>query len=127
MPKNCASDIYEIKDPNLQSIRGLDQADFIEKVLIVDDEPMHIMALTSLLETEGIPSAFQTSGVKAIEHLAELIYQKKPIYKVIIIDFCMKVMDGPQTAKQIKELCNDARRKEPFLVCCSSNSEETFQ
>ena len=87
---------------------------------------MHIMALKSLLEAEGIQSAFESSGVKAVEHLAEMIYTKKPIYKVIIIDYFMRVMDGPSTAIQIRELCNDAGRKEPFMVCCSSNSEETY-
>ena len=50
------------------------------------------------------------SGVKALEHLAELIYSRKPIYKVLLIDFCMPGLDGPQTAIQVTELCEDAGR-----------------
>ena len=96
-------------------------------MLIIDDEPMNIMALQSLLQIEGVESESQQTGIKAVEHLAELIYSREPIYKVLLIDFCMPGLDGPQTAIQIKELCQDAGRCVPYMACCSAYTEPTFE
>ena len=59
---------------------------------------MNVDVLQTLLHFENVESTYQSSGVKALEHIAELIFAKEPIYKVIIIDFCMPGLDGPQTA-----------------------------
>lgn len=82
--------------------------------------------MQNLLQGEGIESKALQSGVKALEHMAELIYSRKPIYKVLFIDFCMSGLDGPQTAIQVKELCEDAGRQVPFMVCISAYTEASF-
>ena len=100
-------DAFNLADTDhYNSIEGkANDKDFMNKVLIIDDEPMNSEVLTSLLQVENVDAETQISGVKALEHLAELIFRKKPIYKVILIDFCMQELDGPQTAIQIRELC----------------------
>mmetsp|Transcript_34845 Transcript_34845/g.45878 ORF Transcript_34845/g.45878 Transcript_34845/m.45878 type:complete len:117 (-) Transcript_34845:106-456(-) len=95
--------------------------------MIVDDEPMNILALESMLFAAGIETESQSSGVKAVEHLSELIHAGKPISKVLLIDFCMPGLDGPSTALEIRELCQDAGRPVPYMACCSAYTEYTFR
>jgi len=47
--------------------------DFFPKVLVIDDEPMNILALQGMLKGTGVESDSQPSGVKAVEYLSELI------------------------------------------------------
>ena len=65
--------------------------------------------------------------MKALEHLGDLIFRRKPLYKVILIDFCMPGLDGPQTALHIRELCQDAGRQVPYMACCSAYTEPAFE
>jgi len=41
--------------------------------LVIDDEPMNILALQGMLQGIGVESDSQSSGVKAVEYLSELI------------------------------------------------------
>ena len=68
-------------------------------MLIVDDELFNRMALEAMLNSEGIESVQVQDGYKAIELLNQLISEAKPIFRLILLDFSMPVLDGPQTAK----------------------------
>ena len=113
--------------PNRKEHNSLSNEEFNDKVLIIDDEPMNITVLKSLLENEKVESESMASGVKALEHLGDLIFTRQPLYKVILIDFCMPGLDGPQTALHIRELCQDAGRQVPYMACCSAYTESTFE
>ena len=115
------------EEASQQELNNLSKDEFNSKVLIIDDEPMNITVLKSLLENENVESESMGSGVKALEHLGDLIFTRQPLYKVILIDFCMPGLDGPQTAIHIRELCQDAGRQVPYMACCSAYTESTFE
>ena len=48
------------------------------------------------------------------------------VYDLILLDFSMPQMDGPATAKAIRELLAGKMLAQPYICCCSSYSEETF-
>ena len=39
----------------------------------------------------------------------------------------MPGMNGPELAKQVRLMCDATNVKQPFICCCSSNSEDFFQ
>mmetsp|Transcript_17063 Transcript_17063/g.22990 ORF Transcript_17063/g.22990 Transcript_17063/m.22990 type:complete len:88 (-) Transcript_17063:71-334(-) len=62
-----------------------------------------------------------------MEYISELVQAKKPIPKVLLIDFSMPGLDGPQTAIHIRELVRDAGRPLPYMACYSAYNERTFK
>ncbi len=49
------------------------------------------------------------------------------IYKVILMDFSMPVMDGPTTAMELRKViaANDIEQQ-PYICCCSAYTEDSF-
>lgn len=52
------------------------------------------------------------------------------MYKLILLDYCMPEMDGPETAREITRLFNTSlllsERDRPYIVCCSAYGEASF-
>lgn len=66
------------------------------KVLVIDDSPMVMKAVTKALEPQGAQMVGQAfNGQEGLE----MINQLKP--DVIVLDITMPVMDGIQTAEQL--------------------------
>ena len=63
-------------DSNEKERNNFSNDEFNDKVLIIDDEPMNITVLKSLLENEKVVSESMASGVKALEHLGDLIFTR---------------------------------------------------
>lgn len=70
-----------------------------KKVLICDDEPMNVFALSAMLEDIGVIPVTALSGVEAIE-----LYKIEDEIDLIFIDYMMPDMDGIETIKQFKAL-----------------------
>lgn len=49
------------------------------------------------------------------------------MYRLILLDFSMPVMDGLQTARQIKYFLREANLPMPFLCCCSAYAGLSFK
>ena len=49
------------------------------------------------------------------------------MYKVILLDFSMPVMDGPTTAIQLRRLiATNGIEEQPYICCCSAYTEDNF-
>ena len=68
-------------------------------VLIVDDEPMNILLMKSMLEDRGIMSDIAISGSAALslveDRIKHVIEGKAVMYRLILLDYSMPEMDGP--------------------------------
>jgi len=66
-------------------------------VLLVDDDMRNLFALSRLLSEKGMGVIKAEDGHKALEAL-----EKNPAVDLVILDIMMPVMDGYETAKQIR-------------------------
>ena len=77
-------------------------------MLIVDDEIFNIQAMKTQMEDEGFAVDVSTSGteaVKLVRERIEKVYQGQgEMYKLILLDYSMPDMDGPQVATHIRAL-----------------------
>ena len=49
------------------------------------------------------------------------------MYKVILLDYSMPVMDGLETAKEIRQLLQRHEAYQPYIACCSAYDEDNFK
>ncbi|MFO8011094.1 MAG: response regulator transcription factor [Dehalococcoidia bacterium] len=70
----------------------------LETILVVDDEPRIIEAVSLNLELEGYDVVSATSGEEALKKLTELIPD------LVILDVMMPGMDGFETLQKIREV-----------------------
>ncbi|MFN0100789.1 MAG: HAMP domain-containing protein [Bryobacteraceae bacterium] len=68
-------------------------------VLVVDDDPRNIFALTSLLEHHGVNVASAESGPAGIDLL-----QNDPLIDAVLMDIMMPGMDGYETMTAIRRI-----------------------
>src|SRR5206468_1061201 len=67
------------------------------KVLVVDDDPHNIYALTSLLENQDMDVMSATSGRSAID-----IIENHRDLGIVLMDIMMPNMDGYETMREIR-------------------------
>ena len=92
--------------PEEQKLEGRD-SDENPAVLIVDDDPMNIEVLTSMfLSMRNMQSDTALSSFEALNlirtRLAEVIQGRATMYKMIMLDYSIDEMDGPQIAIAIR-------------------------
>ncbi len=77
------------------------------QILIVDDEMLNIEIVQILLIGKNIKTESALSGKQALEKIkkrAQLMQDNGgEMFKVILLDYCMTEMDGPETARQIRQ------------------------
>ena len=49
------------------------------------------------------------------------------MYSLILLDYSMPLMDGPQAATKIREELKDAKTPQPFICCLSSYLDQSFK
>ena len=104
-------------------------------MLVVDDEPINILALSGMLANKGFDSEEAKCGqeaIQAVERRIELVKEgKADMFRLILLDYCMPDWDGPQTACAIRALCNQTADvcsiPQPFICCCTAYTEEKFK
>ena len=83
------------------------------KILIVDDEPLALMRLQKMLETEGYSSLITAkNGKQALDQV------KKHHPHVVFLDIEMPVLNGIDAAKEIKTIS-----PETIIVFCTAYDE----
>jgi CheY-like chemotaxis protein len=78
-------------------------------VLLVDDDPRNIFALSSALERRGMKVLTATTGMEAIE-----LVKSTPELAIVLMDIMMPEMDGYQTIGHIRE--EPAYRRLPIIA-----------
>ncbi len=70
-----------------------------KKVLLVDDDPINVFALTALLKRHKMAVIVAESGLAAFEHLAQ-----NPDVAIVLMDIMMPEMDGYAAMRQIRQM-----------------------
>ncbi|MDP8923691.1 MAG: PAS domain S-box protein [Chloroflexota bacterium] len=87
-------------------------------ILLVDDEPKNLTALTAVLEGEDRRLVFAYSGEEALRHLLHTDFA------VILLDVHMPGIDGFETAELIRN--REKTRDTPIIFLTAASRGETF-
>ena len=100
-------------------------------ILIVDDDYINIEIMKTMLQTKGLQSDTAYTGKDAIDLIKDRIKlalkSATPMYEIILLDYSMPEMDGPQVATQIFELVKKYKIGKPYICCCTAYAEASFQ
>lgn len=94
------------------SIGGPEEDEDFSQVLIADDNHLNIVALNSVLNHFKIWPDLVSDGLEAVEFVQHRLESKQPMYKLILIDYCMPHLDAPGAVLRIKELLAKHKSKE---------------
>ena len=99
-------------------------------MLIVDDNSLNIFALQAQLQAFNVDSDIALNGKDAVQLVSDRIQSvfqgiHNKTYKLILLDYSMPQMDGPQTAKainaEIRRLSNEQSGSlYPQIVCLTA-------
>ena len=82
-----------------------------------------------MLEDKGYPSDKAVSGRDAIKLIEarkiSMVSEGAQMYSLIICDYSMPEMDGPQVARAIRSMLEGI--SQPLICCCTAYSEATFK
>ena len=92
------------------------------EVLIVDDDPINIMALTAQLRKSKIGVDEAYNGQEAIEKIKLRSGQKsrENVYKLIIMDCQMPIIDGYEATKILKQMMKDGEISNMPIIGCTA-------
>ena len=51
---------------------------------------------------------------------------EKPFFSLIMLDFSMPTLSGPEVATRIRQMLKNANLEEPLICCCSAYDEGCF-
>ena len=103
------TDLPVEKQNMLQRLNSSDDDLVGRTVLLVDDDPRNIFALSSALERRGMNVLTATTGAEAIA-----LVEETPSLAIVLMDIMMPEMDGYQTIEQIRR--NKAYRRLPIIA-----------
>jgi HAMP domain-containing protein/CheY-like chemotaxis protein/signal transduction histidine kinase len=103
------TDLPPEKQQMLQRLNSSDEDLVGRTVLLVDDDPRNIFALSSALERRGMNVLTATTGAEAIS-----IIRETPSLSIVLMDIMMPEMDGYQTIEQIRR--DKAHRRLPIIA-----------
>ena len=84
-----------------------------------------------MLEAVNLDCMSATNGPLALE----IVKQRAEIcqtgaaqmFKLILLDYSLAEMDGPEIAREIRRLMNEKGIEQPYICCCSAYLEESFK
>jgi CheY-like chemotaxis protein/signal transduction histidine kinase len=103
------TDLPAEKQNMLQRLNSSDEDLVGRTVLLVDDDPRNIFALSSALERRGMNVLTATTGAEAIT-----LIEETPSLAIVLMDIMMPEMDGYQTIEKIRQ--DKAYRRLPIVA-----------
>jgi HAMP domain-containing protein/CheY-like chemotaxis protein/signal transduction histidine kinase len=103
------TDLPPEKQHMLERLNSSDEDLVGRTVLLVDDDPRNIFALSSALERRGMKVLTATTGAEAIQ-----IIEETPALAIVLMDIMMPEMDGYQTIERIRQ--NKEYRRLPIIA-----------
>jgi CheY-like chemotaxis protein/signal transduction histidine kinase/HAMP domain-containing protein len=103
------TDLPTEKQNMLQRLNSSDEDIVGRTVLLVDDDPRNIFALSSALERRGMNVLTATTGAEAIA-----LIEETPSLAIVLMDIMMPEMDGYQTIERIRQ--NKEYRRLPIIA-----------
>ena len=103
------TDLPPEKQHMLERLNSSDEDLVSRTVLLVDDDPRNIFALSSALERRGMNVLTATTGAEAIQ-----IIEETPALAIVLMDIMMPEMDGYQTIEKIRQ--NREYRRLPIIA-----------
>ena len=103
------------------------------QILVIDDEPLNVEVMRALLEDQGhlVDSANGgREGLKLVLDRSALVKAGLgEMYKLILLDYSMPDLDGPQVAKAIRAHFEDNGLLDlrPYICCVSAYTEASFK
>ncbi|CAK58137.1 unnamed protein product (macronuclear) [Paramecium tetraurelia] len=95
------------------------------KILIVDDVQLNVEMIARMIKDTAVDWAL--NGYQAIQKCKERIEHNQELYKVILMDLEMPIMNGFQVSKAILSLCADLGASTTIIGCSAYDSEEQMQ
>ncbi len=92
------TDLPPEKQHMLERLNSSDEDLVGRTVLLVDDDPRNIFALSSALERRGMNVLTATTGAEAIT-----LIEETPALAIVLMDIMMPEMDGYQTIEKIRQ------------------------
>ena len=111
-------------------------SDIKPSILIVDDEAMNREVLNAMLVELGYTNNDQAfSGNGALQQIYERFelvrVGQARMYQVILLDYSMPDLDGPQVAQRIRQFYYDnpllTEDQVPYICCCTAYREANFK
>ena len=102
---------------------------FTNDILIVDDNFFNILAIKGILKPQhNLESDYATCGQDAIVQFKVKYQRTGSNYKLILMDYSMPEMDGPEAAKEILEFVRTQPPavKRPYICCFSAYQDKRF-
>jgi len=93
----CEADLPSEKRRTLQRVRRHDPILAGRRVLVVDDDPRNLLAVTSIVERHGMSAVRATGGKEALSLL-----EREPNIDVVLMDVMMPGMDGYETMRRLR-------------------------
>ena len=92
------------------------------EILIVDDCLFNVAALKSLIMMFDYECDNCSDGQEALEAVKDRMERNQPLYKLIMMDLSMPIMDGPTATREIRKIheVNGVTRDEQPFICCMS-------
>ena len=96
-------------------------------MLIVDDDPFNLVALSILLKQLHLSCEKASNGLEAYEKVVNEFEQHSVNsllilqgYKLIFMDYQMPVMDGCESSAKILRFLKQNGQKSPHIVACTA-------
>ncbi len=103
------TDLPPEKQHMLERLNSSDEDLVGRTVLVVDDDPRNIFALSSALERRGMNVLTAATGAEAIA-----LVEQTPALAIVLMDIMMPEMDGYQTIERIRQ--DRAYRRLPIIA-----------
>lgn len=126
LPSSCISDDYSLSEMKsssyMETKHDSSKHELLaihrnKEVLICDDEPMNVFALSAMLEDIGVLPVAALTSYEAVEGL-----KNNPFIKMILMDLMMPKVDGFSTIKLLKE--TKEWKDIPVVIITSATLEE---
>lgn len=92
-------------------------------VLVVDDNSFNIVALETILKKFSLNPDSAFHGLEALEKIKEN-QSDDTCYHIVFLDCDMPVMDGFETADEIRKGMNEGTLKFIYIVGCTAYNSE---